>query len=98
MFIRAWTYRVRREHVEEFERAYGAEGDWTLLFAKSNGYQGTRLFRDCGDEDSFLTLDTWLDKREWELFLDRWGHEYYKLDEALSYLTVEEHDLLDEPS
>lgn len=86
------------KHVDEFERAYGPEGAWASLFGRSPGYEGTRLFRDCNDENVYVTLDSWSDESAWNLFLRRWETEYHRLDEALGYLTVEDHDLLREPT
>jgi len=33
-----WKYRVKPEHAEEFERVYGADGDWARLFARQEGW------------------------------------------------------------
>ena len=96
MFIRVWRYRVHIKDVSDFERAYGPEGDWAKLFGRSSGYEGTRLFRDCSDETVFLTVDSWSDKSDWDLFLGQWKTEYYRLDKALAYLTVEDDELLPE--
>ena len=98
MFVRVWEYRVHHEHFDAFERAYGPEGAWALLFARGRGYEGTRLLRDCSDESVFLTVDRWSNERQWDLFLARWKNEYDKLDQELSHLTVEDHDLLREPT
>ena len=96
MFVRVWKYRVHLEYVDAFERAYGPEGDWALLFDRSPGFEGTRLFRDCSDGAIFVTVDTWSDKSHWDLFIGRWKTEYYRLDETLAYLTIEDYELLTE--
>ena len=97
MFVRIWKYRVHVKHVNEFERAYGPDGDWAILFGRSSGYEGTRLFRDCSDERTYLTADSWSDERHWSLFLSRWKTEYHKLDEELAHLTIEDYELLRNP-
>ena len=94
MFVRVWQYRVHHEQIDEFERAYGPEGDWVMLFGRSSGYEGTGLFRDCIDQNVYLTVDRWSAERDWTAFLGRWKTEYQQLDDALAHLTVEDDELL----
>ena len=46
MFMIIWEYIVAESHEAEFERIYGAAGDWEQLFKKDWGYLGTELLRD----------------------------------------------------
>ena len=38
-----WRYRVKPEHREAFEAAYGPDGDWARLFRRHEHYLGTEL-------------------------------------------------------
>jgi hypothetical protein len=83
MYAGVWEYEVRASDVESFLAAYGASGAWVQLFARSEGYAGTRLFRDVDRAGRFLTVDRWTDYASWEAFLDRWGRDYRELDQRL---------------
>ena len=48
MYVIIWKYRVKADHVTEFEEIYSATGAWAKLFQKSKGYLGTELLSDEG--------------------------------------------------
>jgi heme-degrading monooxygenase HmoA len=86
MYARVWEYEVRTSDVEAFLAAYGASGAWVKLFERSEGYDGTQLFRDVDRAGRFLTVDRWTDYASWKAFLDRWGSDYRELDQRLRRL------------
>jgi heme-degrading monooxygenase HmoA len=86
MYARVWEYEVRASDVEAFLATYGSSGAWVQLFARSEGYAGTRLFRDVDRADRFLTADRWTNYASWEAFLDRWGSDYREFDQRLRAL------------
>ena len=61
MYVVVWQFRVRPEWVPEFERAYGAEGDWAQLFTRSPGFIRTDLWREPGEIGNYFTADYWRD-------------------------------------
>ncbi len=46
MKVRVWRYHVAAEMCEEFEREYGADGSWAVLFATATGFVETTLYRE----------------------------------------------------
>jgi hypothetical protein len=88
MYVRVWEYKVPAGEVDAFIAAYGASGAWAKLFARSNGYAGTGLFRDVDRADRFLTVDQWADSACWEGFLYQWGSDYRELDQRLRGLAA----------
>ena|SRR5215469_16371399 len=88
MYARVWEYEVRAGDVDAFLSAYGADGAWAQLFRRSEGYAGTRLFRDVDRDGCFLTVDQWEDVASWEAFEDRWGSDYRELDQRLHALAA----------
>jgi Antibiotic biosynthesis monooxygenase len=76
-FVVAWLYRTRPGQRAEFERAYGPDGVWAVLFRRGEGHLGTELFRD---DETYLVLDRWASRDEHERFGLVFGGEY----EALS--------------
>ena len=48
-----WEFRVRPGREAEFERRYGADGDWAALFRHGDGVGGTVLLRDAAAYRAF---------------------------------------------
>jgi heme-degrading monooxygenase HmoA len=87
VFVRVWEFEVRAEQVGPFVSSYAADGAWTQLFARGDGYIDSRLYRDADDARRFVTVDRWRDLESWQGFLDRWSVEYEALDRHLDELT-----------
>jgi heme-degrading monooxygenase HmoA len=85
-----WEFRVSAEHVEEFERAYGPDGDWVALFRRAAGYLGTSLLRDRGNPLRFITVDRWQSADAHRAFREAFAREYAELDARCAHLTVQE--------
>jgi len=86
----AWSYRVAPGRDVEFERLYGADGDWAQLFRRSTDYLGTDLYRDTMQPDRYLTVDRWTSRAAYEAFLQAALADYAALDARGDALTVEE--------
>ena len=99
MFVRIWRYRVGAETREAFERAYGPDEDWARLFAKAGGFEATELLSACGGPNegplTYVTIDRWRARSDWESFVAEHGEEYRALDLRLESLTLDEEDLGD---
>src|SRR5262249_42493226 len=78
-----WEYEVESGQADSFVAAYGANGTWAGLFARADGFQGTRLFRDVDRANCFLNVDSWSDAACWDAFLERWGEDYSELAQQL---------------
>jgi quinol monooxygenase YgiN len=85
-----WEFRVKPQHVSEFERDYCDLGSWSTLFRGSRAYHGTRLVRDREDHLRFLTLDTWDDFASYENFRAENAERYRELDGSFEKLTDSE--------
>jgi heme-degrading monooxygenase HmoA len=86
-----WSYEVRPAALVDFDRAYGPDGDWALLFRRGEGYLGTELFR--GPGGARLTLDRWRSRADFEAFMEAHGADYSALDRATEGWTIEERRL-----
>lgn len=93
-FVILWHYRVRPEHVAEFERAYGPDGDWAELFRRGEGYRGTELVRG-SIQGEYATIDRWVSAEAHAGFLERWNHEYASLDRRFELLTDDEQPVIE---
>ena len=86
-----WRYEVIPEHRGAFEAAYGPTGDWARLFARSGGFRGTELMR--ASDGSYLTLDVWRAKADFDAFTAEHRADYLALDQACGAWTRAEHRL-----
>jgi heme-degrading monooxygenase HmoA len=93
MFIILWEYVVAEGREVEFEKIYGADGDWTQLFKRSRGYLGTDLLRDPNHPRRYLTIDRWDSYEEFESFHENYRTEYKAMDERCNSLTEYESKL-----
>lgn len=73
-----WRYQVREAHAEEFEGAYGPEGEWARLFARAEGFVGVELMK--GEGGAYLTVDRWRSARDFDAFIALHGSDYQALD------------------
>jgi len=90
LYVIIWEFVVRPERAAQFERAYGTNGDWAKLFARSTEYRGTELLRDRETAGRYLTIDRWTTREAYEAFRRQWEADYRALDAAGEGLTVDE--------
>ena len=89
MIALVWRFEVRDAERTRFERAYGPDGDWAHLFARADGFRGTELFR--ADDGSYLTMDVWRSRSDFDAFLAAHRPDYEALDRETEVLTRCEH-------
>jgi len=92
-FICIWEYRVRPDRLDEYERAYGPEGEWATLFRRAPGFVRTELHRDRDDPLRFITIDCWETQAAWERFRADDAAEYEALDARCAALTTSEREI-----
>ena|SRR6187402_3688779 len=90
MHVIIWEFRVAPEHVDEFVRVYGPNGDWALLFRKVDGYCGTELLSCAENPERFLTIDRWNSGDDFARFQAQFREEYEALDLLSEGLTSAE--------
>lgn len=91
MIALVWRYEVRNEHRAAFEAAYGPAGEWARLFARSGGFRGTELLR--ADDGSYLTLDVWRARADFDAFMAEHRADYEALDRRTEEWTRCEHQI-----
>ena len=90
MYIILWEYIVRAGHEVEFEKIYGAHGDWVQLFEQADGYLGTDLVRDPDTLLHYITIDHWTSFRAYDVFHKNHRTAYKALDARCQSLTESE--------
>ena len=74
----------------EFERAYGAEGEWAQFFKRGPGYIGTELLRDVENPGRYFVVDRWESADAYNAFAAGNRDEYMRrVDETRFYYDVE---------
>ena len=82
----ALVFRYDARDAEDFERAYGADGEWAKFFRQGDGYIGTELLRDVEEPDRYLVIDRWESAEAYTAFLAAHGAEYLqRTDDARLY-------------
>jgi heme-degrading monooxygenase HmoA len=76
MIALVFSYEVR--DTEEFEQAYGADGDWAQFFRQGTGYIGTELLRDVEAPGRYLVVDRWESAETYNAFIAEHRDEYMR--------------------
>lgn len=93
MLVRVWRYDVPPGMRADFEREYGPDGAWAVLFGRCDGFAGTELFADVARPGSYLTVDRFADDAAWRTFREQHGAEYEALGRRLEHLTTAQEEL-----
>ncbi len=86
----ALVFRYEVLEAEEFERAFGPEGDWAKFFRQGRGYIGTELLRDVDEPDRYLVIDRWESADAYNAFLAEHGDEYMRRADESRFHYVQE--------
>jgi hypothetical protein len=54
-----WLFEIRPGQAEEFERFYGADGEWTALSRRSRSFLGSSFLKDLASETRYLLVEYW---------------------------------------
>jgi heme-degrading monooxygenase HmoA len=84
----AFVYDVR--DAAEFERVYGAEGDWAHFFMQGVGYVGTEVLRDVEQPGRYLVIDRWDTRDAYNAFVELHREEYMRRVDETAYLYDQE--------
>ncbi len=84
MYTILWEFRVPSERRAEFEQAYAADGLWSELFRRADGFVGVQLLRCTEQDGRYLTVDRWRSVADFVAFQRDFGAEYVALDRRLT--------------
>lgn len=81
MLALLFSYEARDP--DEFERAYGPEGEWAEFFRGGAGFVGTELLRDVENPGRYLVIDRWESREAYQAFVEHRREEYMRrVDES----------------
>jgi heme-degrading monooxygenase HmoA len=69
----------------EFERAYGADGEWAEFFRHGSGYIGTEVLRDVEAPGRYLVIDRWESADAYNAFVAEHREEYMERVDATRF-------------
>jgi heme-degrading monooxygenase HmoA len=90
MFVILWQFDIAEDKIAGFEAAYGPDGSWATLFARSPEYRGTELLKDAYVPGRYVTIDRWNDEAAFRAFRSQHDSDYEALDRACDPLTAGE--------
>ena len=59
MIALMWEFEVVAGKSEEFERFYGADGEWTQLSRRSRSFLGSSFLRDIAVDTRYVLVEYW---------------------------------------
>ena len=75
-----WQFDIQPEMAADFERLYGADGDWTKLSRRSRSFLGSSFLRDIGSETRYLLVEYWGEMVVYEKHLADFSDELQALE------------------
>jgi heme-degrading monooxygenase HmoA len=78
-----FSYQVH--DAAEFERVYGAAGEWAEFFREGRGYMGTELLRDVETPGRYLVIDRWESADAYNAFVAERQSEYMERVDATRF-------------
>jgi quinol monooxygenase YgiN len=64
-----WQFETRAGHETEFERFYGADGEWTRLSRRSRSFLGSSFMKDLAAPNRYLLVEYWSEMLVYEKHL-----------------------------
>jgi hypothetical protein len=80
MIAIVWQFEIRPGSETEFERLYGAEGEWTVMNRHSRSYLGTSFLRDQNRSTRYLVIEYWSEMLVYEEHKTFRRDQFAKLD------------------
>jgi hypothetical protein len=75
-----WQLTVHEHSGEEFERFYGADGDWTKLSRRSRSFLGSSFLKDLASPTRYLLVEYWSEMLVYEKHVADFDGEIQALD------------------
>ena len=82
-----WQFDVKEGREPEFERLYGANGEWTTMNRQTRSYLGTSFLRDQNRSSRYIVIEYWSEMIVYE------QHRAYR-SEAIAAFEARRHALI----
>jgi hypothetical protein len=76
-----WQFETVADRSEDFERFYGADGEWTKLSRRSRSFLGSSFLKDLASPSRYLLVEYWSEMLVYEKHLADFESEMQGLEE-----------------
>ena len=84
-----WQFETVPDQGEEFERFYGADGEWTKLSLRSRSFLGSSFLKDLARPERYMLVEYWSEMLVYEKHLSDFDDEVKRLEEQRQKRFVE---------
>ena len=88
MIAVVWQFDVKPGQREEFERFYGADGEWTSLSRHSRSFLGSSFLRDLTATERYLVVEYWSEMVVYEKHLENFRDDAERLEQRRDELVA----------
>ena len=81
MIAVVWQFQVKAGKQQEFERFFGADGEWTQFARRSRSFLGSSFLRDQANDTSYLLVEYWSEMVVYERHRQSFGGDFDKLEQ-----------------
>jgi quinol monooxygenase YgiN len=75
-----WQFQVRAGKQQDFERFYGADGEWSALARRSRSFLGSSFLRDQASDTSYLLIEYWSEMVVYERHRSSFPNDLQRLE------------------
>ena len=80
-----WQFETRDDRGPDFEKFYGADGDWTKFSRRSRSFLGSSFLKDLAAQNRYLLIEYWSEMVVYERHLTDFGDEVKELEAERSH-------------
>lgn len=82
MIAVVWQFQVKPGKQADFERFYGADGEWSQLARRSRSFLGSSFLRDQASNTSYLLVEYWSEMVVYERHLKSFTTDIHHLEQS----------------
>ena len=83
-----WQFEILPDQGEQFERFYGADGEWTAVSRRSRSFLGSSFLKDLAHPERYLLVEYWSEMLVYERHLADFGDDVRELEEQRQRFVV----------
>jgi hypothetical protein len=76
-----WNFEIVPAEGDNFERFYGADGEWTKLSRRSRSFLGSSFLKDIARPDRYVLVEYWSEMLVYEKHLADYDDDVHRLEE-----------------
>jgi hypothetical protein len=83
-----WQFEILPDQGEQFERFYGADGEWTAVSRRSRSFLGSSFLKDLAHPERYLLVEYWSEMLVYERHLADFDSDLHELEEQRQRFVV----------